>query len=253
MVRTSYLMNDYVGLFSPMSEKRKLPTTPASNSDVAAFLEKVTALEPRRGSEAGRLIFAMDATASRQPTWDRAARIQGDMFVATDALGGLRIQLCFYRGFGEFMVGPWLSRSADLLRLMTSVVCRAGETQIAKVLRHTLNETERHRVGALVFVGDCMEEDVDRLAGLAGKLGVLGVPAFMFHEGDNPIAAYGFKEIARLSGGAYCRFDSGSADALRELLRAVAVFAAGGRRALLELAAERRGEVLLIADQMRRR
>jgi hypothetical protein len=236
-----------------MSDKRKLPTTPGSSGDVSAFLEKVAALEPHRGSDPGRLIFALDATASRQPTWDRAAHIQGDMFVETVALGGLRIQLCFYRGFGEFLVSPWLARSADLLRLMTSVMCRAGETQIAKVLQHTLNETERRRVGALVFVGDCVEEDVDRLAGLAGKLGVLGVPAFMFHEGNNPIAAYAFKEIARLSGGAYCRFDAASADVLRDLLRAVAVFAAGGRQALQQLADHRGGEVLRIADQMRRR
>jgi len=60
--------------------------------------------------------------------WDHAAQIQGEMFVETAALGGLEIQLCFYRGFGEFKVSPWLHRSEDLLRMMTSVFCAAGQT-----------------------------------------------------------------------------------------------------------------------------
>jgi len=195
-------------------------------------------------------VFAMDATASRQPMWDRAAQIQGKMFTETAALGGLAIQLCFYRGFREFKVSPWLTQSGDLLRMMTSVHCRAGETQIRKVLSHAVNETKHCRIGALVFVGDCVEEDVDQLGALAGELGVLGVPVFMFHEGRDQVAAFAFKQIAQLSGGAYCRFDEGSAQALQELLSAVAVFAAGGRPALTALADKRGGDVKRIAHQL---
>ncbi len=134
---------------------------------------------------------------------------------------------------------------------MTSVVCRAGQTQIAKVLQHAINETQRQRVTALVFVGDCMEENVDRLAHQAGQLGMLKVPAFMFHEGADTAAAFAFKEIARLSGGAYCRFDSSSPSQLRDLLRAVAVYAAGGRQALQQLATRQGGEIRLLAGQLR--
>lgn len=239
-----------------MAADKKLPTTPtprpATTQEVDAFLHQVAALKPAECAEGqpGRLIFALDATGSRQPTWDRAAQITGDMFVTTTGLGGLAIQLCFYRGFGEFKVAPWTTGAVDLLRLMTSVSCRAGETQIGKVLQQAINETERARVAALVFVGDCMEEDVDRLSVLAGRLGLLGVPAFMFHEGDNPVAAFAFREIARLSGGVYCRFDAGSARQLRELLGAVAVYAAGGRRALARLAQQRGGAVKLLARQL---
>jgi hypothetical protein len=173
------------------------------------------------------------------------------MFSATTDLGGLEIQFGYYRGFGEFKVSPWLTESASLLRLMTSTYCLAGETQIRKVLRHTINETKKKRVNALVFVGDCLEEDVDKLGALAGELGLLGVPAFMFHEGHDPIAGFAFKQIAHLTNGAYCRFNASSARILRELLSAVAVFAAGGRPALDDLAKQRGGETLRIAHQVK--
>jgi hypothetical protein len=233
------------------SDKKQLPEKTSTAQDVDAFLAKLaTTPNLKAADQRGRLIFALDATASRQPTWDHAAQIQGEMFMATAALGGLELQLCFYRGFGEFKVSQWLTRSQDLVRLMTSVHCRAGETQIRKVLSHAANETRRRKVSALVFVGDCVEENVDRLGALAGELGVHGVPAFMFHEGRDQHAAFVFKEIARLSGGAYCRFDTGSASALKDLLRAVAVFAAGGRKALEDFATRSKGEVLQIARQI---
>jgi hypothetical protein len=237
-----------------MVDDDKIPTKKRSTGDVEGFLEKL-ARTPNVNAAGGRgrLIFALDATASRQPTWDQAAQIQGEMFVQTAALGGLEIQLCCYRGFGEFKVSPWLTRSADLLRMMTSVFCRAGQTQIRKVLKHAINETKAHRVAALVFVGDCIEEDIDKLGSLAGELGVLGVPAFMFHEGNDPLAEFAFKEIAHLTHGAYCRFDPGAAGTLKDLLSAVAVFAAGGRRALEDLAGRRGGEVRRIAHQVKGR
>jgi hypothetical protein len=173
------------------------------------------------------------------------------MFSATATLGGLEIQLVYYRGFGEFRASPWLTDSNALLRMMTSTFCLAGETQIAKVLKHAVSETRTNRVNALVFVGDSIEEDVDKLGAIAGELGLLGVPAFMFHEGDNPLAAFAFQQIARLTNGACCRFDASSAKVLRELLGAVAVFAAGGRPALEDLAKRRGGEALRIAHQVR--
>lgn len=230
----------------------KLPSR-SSSADVDEFLRKVaSAPAPRRAGERGRLIFAMDATASREPTWDRACHIQSEMFLETAALGGLDIQLCAYRGYGEFRCSDWLSTSEALLAEMSSTTCAGGRTQIERVLEHAVAEGRRSRVNALVFVGDCMEEDVDRLAHLAGEMGLLGLPAFVFHEGGDPTAARAFQEIARLSGGAYCRFDTGSAQQLRDLLSAVAVFAAGGRRALEDFG-QRRGQLVRqLTHQVRR-
>ena len=194
--------------------------------------------------ERGRLLFAMDATASREPTWDQACRIQGEMFDTTASLGGLDIQLCYYRGFREFHASPWVADARALARQMTGVRCAGGATQIIRVLDHARRESGERKLSALVFVGDCMEEDVDALCASAGELGLLGVPAFMFHEGLDPVAARAFREVARLTRGACCRFDPGSADQLRSLLAAVAVFAAGGRRALADLSARDRGELV---------
>jgi hypothetical protein len=236
-----------------MSDSQRSLTKGASTTDVEAFLEKLARTPARAEAGRGRLMFALDATASRQPTWDRAARIQAEMFRAASAVGGLKIQLCFYRGFGEFRASPFVSDAATLVRMMTTVDCRAGETQIGRVLTHAVNVSLEQRVGALVFVGDCMEENVDPLARHAGQLGTLGVPAFMFHEGNDVRAAVAFQQIARLSGGAYCRFDAGSADMLRELLCAVAVFAAGGRGALDRLALSGSPAVKRIAHQVRER
>ena len=236
-----------------MSRDKKLPTEGRSDSaDVDAFLRRVAATPaPVKQGETGRLIFAMDATASREPTWDRACQIQGEMFDATAALGGLSVQLVYYRGFGECRASRWVQDSRALVSAMTAVHCLGGHTQLRKVLRHALDETQAQRVHALVFVGDSMEEDVDELCAIAGELGLRGVPAFMFHEGPDPAAALAFRQIARLTNGAYLRFDASSARQLKELLGAVAVYAAGGRKALKDYSRERGEAVLQIAHQIK--
>jgi hypothetical protein len=120
------------------------------------------------------------------------------------------------------------------------------------VLEHVRKEAKRQKVDAFVFVGDAMEEPVDDLCAKGGELGLLGVPAFMFQEGGDPIAESAFREIARLTNGAWCRFDAGASAQLRELLRAAAAFAAGGRQALADLSKRSggRGAVKLLG-QMR--
>ena len=228
----------------------KLPST-AKQAEVSAFLAKVAALPKVAAAGArGRLIFALDATASREPTWDQACRIQNEMFVETAGLGGLEIQLAHYYGFGAFEASTWFTRSDELRSVMAGVQCMGGQTQIGRVLDHAKAETARRKVNALVFVGDCMEEDFDTLCHKAGELGLLGVPAFLFHEGGEPTAERAFRQIARLTNGAYCRFDQGSAQQLRELLAAVAVFAAGGRKALTDFGKARGGAALLLTQQL---
>ena len=234
-----------------MSDDRKLPDR-SSSAQVAAFLQKVaqSPLAPQ-GAGRGRLIFAMDATASRGPTWDRACHIQAQMFTETDALGGLEVQLIYYRGFGECRASPWVQKTDDLLRFMTRVTCVAGHTQIRKVLKRAIKETEKKKVGALVFVGDALEEDIDDLGHLAGRLGLLGLPCFMFHEGYDMPARNAFQQIARLSGGAYVPFDANSPQQLRDLLAAVAVYAAGGRPALADFSRRTGGVVPQLTHQVK--
>ena len=230
---------------------QKLPSR-SSSAEVAAFLEKVerTPAPVNTTGSRGRLLFAMDATASREPMWDRACHIQGEMFMSTRDLGGLEVKLCFYRGFHEFFAGKWCQDASTLLRQMSSVRCAGGMTQIGRVLKYAVKQTREYPVNAVVFVGDCMEENVDRLCDTAGQLGLLGLPVFVFHEGFDTVAEHAFKEIARLSRGAYCRFDAGISSQLKELLRAVAVFAAGGKSALDKLGREGGGLVKQLGHQI---
>lgn len=195
------------------------------------FLRQAQALRPG-ATGSGRLVLALDATMSRQPTWDMACHLQAEMFDAVGKTGRLGVQLVYFRGFDECRASRFVSDTDTLKELMTRIDCRAGHTQIGKVLSHALKETAREKIDAVVFIGDAMEEKIDDLADKAGRLGLRGVPVFMFQEGADPLVERAYKDIARLSRGAWFRFDTGSAAALARLLSAVAVYAAGGLKAL---------------------
>lgn len=219
-----------------MPQRSATPSQPAARrSDAAAidaFVRQARALATPAGEGEGRLVLALDATMSRQPTWDLACSLQGEMFDAVGKAGGLSVQLVYFRGIGECRASRFVRDTASLKALMTRIDCRGGHTQIGKVLAHALKETERQKVNALVYIGDAMEERIDDLAEKAGRLGLHGVPVFAFQEGHDPVAETAFREIARLSKGAWFRFDRSAAATLSKLLSAVAVFASGGLKAL---------------------
>lgn len=221
---------------------------PSTSEDIAAFVAKANAMSPYASGSKGRLVFALDATMSRQPTWDMACALQADMFREAASLGSLDIRLVYYRGLNECRASRWISDSAALAKLMGKIDCRGGNTQIGKVLSEVRREAVASAVRAVVFVGDAMEEDVDDLCAKAGELGLLKVPVFMFQEGRDAAVERAFREIARLTGGAWSRFDPGAAAQLRELLRAAAAYAAGGREALLRLSRNGGGAANLIGQ-----
>jgi hypothetical protein len=234
------------------TESRKQPATSSPRAEIDAFLNQVKSLGPATQSgQRGRLIFALDATMSRQPLWDTACKLQGDMFRETSAIGGLDVQLVYYRGLGECRASGWVSDARRLGGLMEKIDCRGGHTQIGKILAHAKRETAAKKVQAVVFVGDAMEEPIDSLCATAGELGLLGVPCFVFQEGNDAVAEQAFREIARLSRGAYCRFDISAAHELAELLRAVAAYAAGGIKALADLKARHSGGAVKLLSQLR--
>ena len=114
----------------------------ASSAELDAFLNKVQSLQPARTGR-GRLVFAMDATMSRQPSWDLALSLQSEMFRAVKEVGGLDVQLLYFRGFGECRASRWVGDPDALARLMRQVHCEGGHTQIRKVLSHARQENER--------------------------------------------------------------------------------------------------------------
>ena len=237
---------------TPAPTGRSEPMASSARSEIDAFIQRARTLAPPvEPGTRGRLIFALDATMSRQPTWDEACRLQGDMFQEAAAIGRLDVQLVYYRGLAECRASRFVSDARMLSRLMEKIDCRGGPTQIGRVLAHAKAATEAKKVQALVFVGDAMEEPPDDLCTRAGELGLLGVPAFMFQEGADRVAKRTFREIARLTRGAYCRFDVGAAHQLAELLRAAAAYAAGGIKALADLSARNNAGAQKLLEQMR--
>lgn len=243
-------MKDLFKLKRSKQLKQKSDQHPvSSNKDVQQFLSKVAAM-PKSAGDA-RLIFSLDATASRQATWDVASKLQTEMFLSTQALGGLNVQLCYFRGFAEFFSSDWQTNADNLLAIMSSIYCQAGATQLQRLLQHAIDENGRKKIKCVIYIGDAMEENVDILAQLAGKLGLLKIPLFMFQERNDPVARQAFMELSRLSGGAYSQFDSASADQLKELLKAVAIYAAGGLKALQDFSKKSNKSVKLLEQQLK--
>ena len=234
-------------LVQPLGNHADSAPATSRRAEIDRFLDRVKTLGPAvKAGSRGRLIFGLDATMSRQPTWDQACKLQAEMFREAAAIGGLDIQLVYYRGLAECRASSWVADPDRLGTLMSSIDCRGGQTQIAKVLAHAKRENDSGKVAVLVFVGDAMEESLDELCARAGELGLRNVKAFMFQEGYDSICEQAFREIARLTGGAYCRFAPGAAHELAELLRAAAAYAAGGLKALADLKAQSAGVARLI-------
>lgn len=212
-------------------ERDRAPVRRRSDA-VDAFVKQARAIQAERSKRTGRLILALDATMSRQPTWDLACTLQGRMFDAVQESGGLEVQLVYFRGLGECRASRYAGDAATLKSLMERIECRGGHTQIGKVLSHALSQDRKGHVGGIVFIGDAMEERADDLCERAGELGLRGVPIFLFQEGRDPAVRTVFAELARLSKGALFRFDRDAPAHLAGLLSSIALYATGGLAAL---------------------
>ena len=217
---------------APLADARSSGPVPATSSkaELSAFLTATRRVAPSGGG--GRLIFALDATMSRQPTWDLACHLQAGLFEAASDIGGLAVKLVYFRGHNEARASRWVADAATLTGVMQGISCHGGLTQIGKVLDHAEREAAKAPVAALVYVGDAMEESIDTLCDKAGRLALRGTRAFMFLEGRDPAAERAYREIARITGGVFLPFDPRAAAELRALLSAIGAFAAGGRAAL---------------------
>ena len=125
------------------TDRRSVEPARSSETEVESFLARLNAVAPVTTEGRGRLIFAMDATMSRQPTWDLGLGLQAEMFRAVKQVGGLDVQLVYFRGLGETRASKWVSDPEALARLMTRVSCQGGYTQIRKVLSHARRESEQ--------------------------------------------------------------------------------------------------------------
>lgn len=202
---------------------------------IDAFLAEADKTQLPTSRATHRLVFALDATASRQPTWDLAAETHDSLFAEAEKLGNVAIQLCYYRGVNEFHASPWTTTPRTLRDAMQRVACMGGRTQFTRLLRHVDDEAKAHRLRGLIFIGDCFEEQPAEAIAAAGQLAIRGVPVFIFQEGRDPTATSVFSEVAGITRGARVPLDASSAATLRQLLGAVVSYAVGGRPALEQM------------------
>jgi hypothetical protein len=193
----------------------------------------------------GRLLFGLDATASRAATWAVARDLQAKMFREAAPIGKLDVQLAFYRG-DECRASKWVSSGDQLTQLMNKIECVGGMTQIGRMFGHALRENAKAAVQALVFIGDAFEEELETVAAMASKCGMLGLPLFMFQDvsqGRDATARKAFRLFALKSGGAYFEFNPNTSRAVEQLseqLNAVARIAVGDAKALQNIAGQKR-------------
>ena len=184
-----------------------------------------------RETRRGRLMVALDLTGSREHSLDQARKATAAMFDAIKTLGAVAVKLVYYRGENECRASAWHNDANILSEAMRGLSCESGETQIARLLRLALAETET--LCGVVFVGDHSEDRPGELRELAGALGAKSIPLFVFHEcADDDRRSLKakpvFKRMAEASGGVYCEFKPDSGAVLREMLSAVGAFGAGG-------------------------
>jgi hypothetical protein len=153
-----------------------------------------------------RVIYAVDATASREAGWTIARDLQAKMFIAAGAAGILTLQLVYFQG-AVCRASRWATSGEELARWMGTVQGEAGLTQIERVLQHALREHEKAPVQAVTFVGDAMEENIDKLGALADELGAAGVPVHTFLEGSDAVARNAFRLLSLKTGGTFSAFN----------------------------------------------
>ncbi|WP_235355384.1 vWA domain-containing protein [Aliterella atlantica] len=181
-----------------------------------------------------RLLFAMDATASREASWNIAKEITGAMFEAVP--GELDVALVYHSGGRLQQMTEFSSQAKAFLDKVQSVRCSAGGTALNQILDAA---TQAPGLKALIYIGDCFEENPALAVELAEQLKLRGVRCFMFHDSSSQSQGYDtqgasrvFKEIARITGGALLPFHEKSPALVRELLAAIALYATGGIKAL---------------------
>ena len=100
-----------------VTEQAKIAEQAKANLD--QFLAKASAI----ARPSGRLVFGVDATASREPTWKLACEITAQMFRRTAPVGKLSVQLVAYGG-DWCKATPWKDSGAELAALMPPVPLR---------------------------------------------------------------------------------------------------------------------------------
>ena len=179
------------------------------------------------------LLFAMDATASREPAWAAAQKITSKMFEQIPA--DLRVALAYHSGGELKEVTPYTDNAKQFADKVHQVRCQAGATALNAILS---NAAQTRGLKALVYIGDCFEEDEQTAYDIAKQLKMTGTKCFFFHDTSCGSgwsvdgAREVFDNIVTITGGAVMDFNDQVIQESGDLLQAVAVFASVGKKAL---------------------
>lgn len=218
----------------------------AKRSDLLAKLRSATPTKPLPGRVGGglldrrpRLVFAVDATASRSATWASAQTITDRMF---DAIPGALDVALEVHGGGN--VHTFTGFSADLhefRKRASRVRCTSGHTRLVDLMQRTL---DAGGVRVMSYIGDAFEESADEAFELADRFKHFGIKAVILADQADVSTMLIFEEIARRTGGAVLDFRSGDLDLMGEVLAGVAALAVGGR-GMLESNSSKGSQLLL--------
>ncbi len=155
---------------SLLTRLKTLATTAVTAA--AATLPTLSHAEPpvEAGASGGpRLIFAVDATASREPAWTAARRV-------TDALvkalpGELDVALAVHGGSRVHTFTAFTKDAATLRDRAAGVACEAGLTRLLPILSASL---KHQAVRVVVYIGDVFEESLNQGRRLADAMGAQG-------------------------------------------------------------------------------
>lgn len=174
-----------------------------------------------------RLVFAVDATASREAAWASAKKITDRMFgVIPNALD---VALAVHGG-DDLHTFTTFSADVDAFRKQAAAVdCESGVTRLCDIMARTL---DAGGVRVMSYIGDAFEEDADEALKLADRFRLRGIQAVMLSDGAEGKPLEVFRQIAERTGGAVLDFRAGDAALMGELLAGVATLAIGGRRLL---------------------
>jgi hypothetical protein len=235
---------------------RSMATTivTASASPAAALFSVLRHAEPPMETitpARPRLVFAVDATASREPAWAAARQV-------TDALvkalpGQLDVALAVHGGSRVHTFTPFTSNAATLRDRAAGVACQAGMTRLLPILSTSLKHPA---VRVVIYIGDVFEESVIQGRRLADNMGQRGTKLIVLHDTADPAArldAEVFWDLAKRTGGCVLPFNASASGRLRELLSAVAVYAVGGETLLQERARDLPGAIALLEHLGKRR
>ena len=188
-----------------------------------------------------RVVLAL-AHHGCSPGWDRAKLLQGQMFTAAGG-SGLEMKFAYYgpdnaAGVRRCRITKrWITDPTDMANLMDRVECSCGcYVNIRDVLAQAASEAEDRPLRAVIIIGDAFHDDPDGLdeaAIAANQLRRAGTRVFLIQLGDDPTTARRLQYLARVSGGAYFRFDPRTQERqFADMWEAMSAYTTGGEEAV---------------------